>query len=1052
MTFDKIMQNENFTPNSEQLPVIEATRNTVVSAGAGAGKTAVLSWRFLRLVMEQGVKPEEILTLTFTKKAASEMRERIYKRLMMAKDSLPADTLDSFSNATIATLDSFCAQVVRSDSTSYGLPRDTTVISEEDLEDLAQRLSSRFLADSSNLEETRAIASLIMPNQLMDGFFSLIAKSVSIVGDYDAERISRSFYDTVCKRFRERQKAIVPLLDHLGELELSAVFTETYNLIRKRFESNQITDYDDFNLRQTRDPEVKAIVGELRPLLCKGSGYAALQSIAMSEFHVSPMQMAVQKFASMLNYEKRRLGMLTFKDVSDLAVDILKTNTELRGVYKNRFRYIMIDEFQDNNTSQRDLLFLLSEKRSLEGQSGVVPEVADLEPDKLFFVGDEKQSIYRFRGADVSVFRHLQTEIGENGSSLTLSTNYRSQGRLIDHFNSVFRNVLSDEGRDFEARFSPIRAGRRQDDTRGRIIFSVYQSNQIEDDELDGGSLEAEAVADYCDKALNTDEFLVDGKRPRPEEIAILFRATTNQMNIEKALKRRGIPYQLSETRSLMLDAVANDFYSFLNCLLYPNDRRGYIALLKSPFCGLCEESIENVMSEDIKPVLPIDAGRYRAFLELFGRVKAVAFRLTIAELLEMLYIEGGYRAFLESELDRSVFEEHYEYLSSYAIQYDDQGKSLTDFARFLRDKMGTSDKLPDAEVLCRQKSGVQLMTVHKSKGLEFKVVIFSGIGSRPRGDESRYVFEYNGDLVSTESKGILKILEQDRSEKEDAELKRLMYVALTRAKDHLILVGGFRFTKEGEVSSAKVFKWYCDAIGADLHSCTCNDEGVTIEDVTSLALYRAHHDDDNTDYSWADGVFPQFRQKASRVAVTSLGHSVEFAETGQSLPVFKADSIVGPMELQAKFGTLCHYVLECLMRDGSYDGVTCDICDSEHDNELLLEQAKAFADGFVSSSFYRDHVQNRKTHEELRFYTSDSAGSDVAVEGVIDLLVMGEDYNLVVDYKTDVFKNPEVHKAQVLTYIKVAEDLFKKRCLGTLFYLRDGSTSVLWDREGREL
>ncbi|MBP5161478.1 MAG: UvrD-helicase domain-containing protein, partial [Spirochaetales bacterium] len=126
------MQKENFFPNEELRPVIESSVNTVVSAGAGAGKTAVLSWRFLRLVMEGGLRPEEILTLTFTKKAASEMRERIYRRLLQAMDSLPADTFESFSRATISTLDSFCAQIVRSDCISRGLPRDITVISDND--------------------------------------------------------------------------------------------------------------------------------------------------------------------------------------------------------------------------------------------------------------------------------------------------------------------------------------------------------------------------------------------------------------------------------------------------------------------------------------------------------------------------------------------------------------------------------------------------------------------------------------------------------------------------------------------------------------------------------------------------------------------------------------------------------------------------------------------------------------------------------------------------------------------------------------------------------
>lgn len=155
MTFEQIMEHEGFLPNPEQRKVIESTVNTVVSAGAGAGKTAVLSWRFLRLVMEEGVKPEEILTLTFTKKAANEMRERIYSRLMKARGSLPPDTLKSFSRATISTLDSFFAQIVRSDSISYGLPRDISVMSDDELEDLCDSLSMRFLSSPENAQEVK---------------------------------------------------------------------------------------------------------------------------------------------------------------------------------------------------------------------------------------------------------------------------------------------------------------------------------------------------------------------------------------------------------------------------------------------------------------------------------------------------------------------------------------------------------------------------------------------------------------------------------------------------------------------------------------------------------------------------------------------------------------------------------------------------------------------------------------------------------------------------------------------------------------------------------
>ena len=133
--------------------------------------------------------------------------------------------------------------------------------------------------------------------------------------------------------------------------------------------------------------------------------------------------------------------------------------------------------------------------------------------------------------------------------------------------------------------------------------------------------LEAEAIGDYCNRILNTDEFLVDGKRPEASDIAIIFGTSSNQMNIEKALKKRGIEYQIAETRSLMLDAVASDFYSLINCLLYPEDMRSYIALLKSPFCGLSERSIEAVISGEGE-VLEIDRDRYEAFCYFFAFIR----------------------------------------------------------------------------------------------------------------------------------------------------------------------------------------------------------------------------------------------------------------------------------------------------------------------------------------------------------------------------------------------------------------------------------------------
>ena len=1045
MTFEQIMQQEHFIPNAEQRPVIESTVNTVVSAGAGAGKTAVLSWRFLRLVMECNVLPEQILTLTFTRKAASEMRERIYRRLLEARESLDDEIFESFSKATISTLDSFCAQIVRSDCIAYGLPRDIAVISDDDFDDFSQRLALQFLDDPGNREEKKAIASLFMPSDLMDRFFGLIARNTSLAGDYDAQRITKKFIAHVKDIYEDRMEQIGRLLDELGNLNLKGSFLEQYNNICQLYQKRSFDEGDYFRLNSVRDEEVKEIAKLLNSLIGKGSGFVVLQNLAArDDDEVSLLQTSVQKYASLLNTEKQRQGMLTFKDMSDLAVRILRDNLALRNEFKKRFRQIMVDEFQDNNMIQRDLVFLLAEKQEC-GTPGRIPEIDDLDPSKLFFVGDEKQSIYRFRGADVSVFRHLQKEISENGQTLELSTNYRSQEKLIDHFNKVFKKVLVNDGRPFEASFSPIKAGRTPDGTGSRIIFGVYNRDLVEDEELKDGVLEAEAIGDYCNRILNTDEFLVDGKRPEPDEVAILFGKTTNQMNIEKALKKRGIGYQITETRSLMLDAVASDFYCLINCLLYPEDTRSLIALLKSPFCGLCEQSIEVVISGE-GDVLEIDRERYRAFRVFFDNLKKEAFSLPVSALLEKIYIEGGYKAYLSSNADRLSFTEHYDYLFSYAVQHDAEGRSLSDYARFLRNKLGTSGKLPETEVLHARKSGVQVMTVHKSKGLEFKVVIYAGIGNKGANDRDSYVFDYDGDLVASEDKGIQKILEEDRREKEEAEARRLMYVAMTRAKDHLIVTGSY---KTG--SMADVFSWYLDAIGGDLNTLECTMDGVEMENLSATARLANKTLDQDT-YKPKKTDFTEFRERITRVGVTGL-EKLEAENDGpvegSILPDTEADAIIGQSNLNDRFGTLCHEALELLVKTDSMEELQCHLLESEKANDLLLNQAKTFARLFMESSFYEQFVKGHKTQTEIRFYTGSSELGDMVMEGVIDLLVEGDDYNLVVDYKTDRVKAPQIHKKQITTYVNVARQLYKKKCYGVLYYLRDGSPGEFWDSEG---
>ncbi|MBR4477653.1 MAG: PD-(D/E)XK nuclease family protein, partial [Spirochaetales bacterium] len=322
--------------------------------------------------------------------------------------------------------------------------------------------------------------------------------------------------------------------------------------------------------------------------------------------------------------------------------------------------------------------------------------------------------------------------------------------------------------------------------------------------------------------------------------------------------------------------------------------------------------------------------------------------------------------------------------------------------------------------------------------------------GSKPQNDKGSIVFKYNGDLVASENKSILKILEDDRKAKEQAELRRLMYVAFTRAKDHLIVMGGYEITSKGNMSTADVFKWYSSVIGFDTVTKSCSCPDVTVRDISKTQLKSQLSSHEAIDF--VRPLMVDFQSRSKRVSVTGAkGHSDanDDLKSATMLRNLEVDSIIRSLNANDKFGTLCHLLLENMGKGKSVDGIECHISDKDQENRQLLDAAKDLASSFFGSELYNKHVSGHESRPELRFYAPDEDDPDVAVEGVMDLLVFGEDYNLVIDYKTDLVMDPELHRSQVLTYIKVAQDLFGKRCYGTLFYLRDGSSPGFWDESG---
>lgn len=1041
--------------NEEQLAAVFSDKNTVVSAGAGSGKTSVLSVRFLRLLLEGKAKSDEILTLTFTRKAAMEMGERIRKLVSLAGPEVGQEDLERLSKAEISTLDSFASQIVRMDCVRYGISRDFQLEDEMTRNAKVRRLAHEFLADPANEAECAVLTRCYSPSQILDSFFALVDERVTLTGDYDAKRTAH-WLDS--RLVADHAKLRGQMVRTLGELIPIASPKNRESAI---VHLSHICEDGDGDLEDAskeykftasgKNEEMKELVREYKEMLAK---YLVLNRHLSSDLPYDKLLTAIEKFANILKREKRRSSVLSFGDVANLALEILRENAEVRTWFKNRFKAIMIDEFQDNNSLQRDMMFLLAEKKEL-CCTGRVPTVDELEDGMLFFVGDEKQSIYRFRGADVSVFRALQDEISSSGGTLIqLSHNYRSAPGLVAHFNSVFANVMGTVTEDYEARYEESIAGRPDSPCSITLMLADKDTLKSSDeDAMRPDECEAEEVASLIDEMLSTDGFLIDGRRPTPADIAVLFPRRSHQVEFETALKRHGTPYQVAVPKSLMQEALASDYYHLIEAALHPEEEFFLLSTLRSPFARISDKGLKAIAQDGLDATLDeADGAKLSAFLTFFNDLKDSVSSYSIPALLDHIYYEGGYHAFLQSDKSYRGYQEHHDYLFSYAVAYQEAGLGVTDFLSFMRERLGSRERLDDTSVLHERKDGVQLMTVHASKGLEFPIVIVASCGGASnKAIESRYVYMHRGRLVASLDKDLRSYLEDEGKKMDEAEQKRLLYVALTRAERHLVVSGLVNLTQALDITCNPFFKIYLEAIGVSFNP-PAFPKGVTTRMISlHERTFDGRRDDSYLTSLEKAGVGHQAPIFESRKQAVKPSDIEELDDDGiEELPAFASDAICKSKEESAVFGTAVHAYIEHSLKNEDIEPAFADPLFSGPDGRTLRSDAIKMADNFLSSSFWKS-LASFKRMNEWRFMAYDEAGDSV-VEGVVDLIVDLGPRLIVIDFKSDRTKAEWRHKGQVLTYLKAVQAAFKKPAAGCLFFLREDAPSTLWDAEGGEV
>ena len=1016
-----------------QKKAVYSNLSCVVSAGAGSGKTAVLSERFLRLVKE-GTDCNRILTITFSIKAASEMKQRI--RNLLVSENL-TDQLALFSKARISTVDSFCHEIVRQDCRHYGISSSFGIEEQEEADRAYREIASGLLEEYTENPAGKYLLTYFQPSRIIDmlchtaGLSNLV---VPLVGTESARAYIALAQNGVDTARQTVETSIRAYLDFFpAEEKVRAALAA--------FRNGDDNAFDGISLLKKGSAAERDAV-----LHVKDDYKTAIAQYSLFKRTLDNREAVENAYSMFSEMEKRALayrrstGKVSFQDAMKMSIDILLRNRAIRQKYKNAFSYIMIDEFQDNNNDYRKLLYLLAEKDNLFSTD--IPAPQDLKEGKIFLVGDEKQSIYRFRGADVSVFKRMQKEIGLTGGELIeLETNFRSTPTLVENFNSMFSHLMADSTQDYEAEFKPLSSGKKQDvpsRTMLNICLHPHKSTDSEDMATYGAS-EAASLASLILEMTGTDNWLLPGgKRPAFSDIAVLQRTLTHQGEYEKALRLNGIPYSLSQTRDLMQEALVSDFYSLLNLLVYPDDAICRKAVMNSPISrALNEENIEKLQNTVVR-------SGFRAALDY-------------------IWFDLGYRAFIITNPANQVYSEHYIWLYALAADCERRGGDLVSFLDELRSYINNGDiGRKDLKVFGDHTSGVQMMTIHKSKGLEFPIVILAGMDALPNKDKSTELTVVSEKLwlplTPERDKNIdrlvnlrTKMFGDEEKMKNDAELKRLFYVGATRAGQHLV----FSCAPDVSRTASTLYQLLLKSTQA-----VQDDAQLTLLNVPPyLELRTFDRIDIGQTYSTSRLTEEKLRQNSSWyenagkdefdnetdvIAVTSMAADAHGERHGILLESLESDSFIQERNLQTEFGTYVHSLIEAAILDRENPQPSLQL--SAGEKAVFIRDAQKLARSFLDSEFFAQiNGKGCKLYPERRFLMYDSELGRM-LSGSIDLMVEDRKAGeiIVIDFKTDIIRDPGEHRVQVGTYMKAAAAACPgMKVSGYLCYLRDSACLV---------
>ena len=1101
--------------------------NVALEASAGTGKTRILVNRYVNL-LKAGVDPAEILALTFTRKAAAEMRERIVATLRdaAARGEFPRERWrqlrDRTADVTISTIDAFCLSLLREFPLEAGLDPGFSMADETEVPRLVSESLDRALRTCRSLatddEHVALVFAQLGDRRARAGLAALLDRRIAAptvlsrflsVGPRDltlalaARRGAAALIGVFAAmrggldRFLETGPLEPPFLilrRQLTALEARLQTEEDFDpaLVHAAFSRVREHFLTQDGLPRTkmllykREDFASATDWQVHRDLVFAHAPAIVDAYAAYRRDLNVLvSRGVWRMFKVAEAEYRRTldahAVLDFPDLLLHARDLLGQMEEFaqsRYRLESRYHHVLVDEFQDTSRAQWDLIALLTQSW---GEGAGLADSGALHPT-VFIVGDRKQSIYAFRDADVAMLReaarHLEGLRPDGDVRRSISRSFRSVAPLLAFFNDLCHDIEKAPGRpdafryEEEDRFPIDEEVRLKPDTTSEEAIALLTGDTPEA----CAETTAEEIARLIDEQALVRDRTTGVRRPiRPGDIAILFRTRESHREFEDALERRGLPSYVYKGLGFFDADEIKDVLSLLWYLAEPLSNLRAAAWLRSRFVHISDEGLRRMapalaeaLSSTEPPVVlsqldADDAEALTAARASSRRWRALVDRLPPAELLDCVLEESAYRVEIRGPRFLQA-RENLKKIRAIIRRIQNRGYATLDRIAAHLDRLAVGD---DANAAIDASDAVSLMTVHAAKGLEFPVVFVVNLS---RGTANRRppirISTAGTDTASGPGEPSVAVGDfqssgdEDQASKEREETKRLLYVAVTRARDRLylgtVLKEGVLQPARGslaEVVPASLLARFVEA-AAGPGIVTWQASSGTAHALRVCPSAPAPELSDSTRRSELPvSSASDFARLDDRSTVRqTVGAAVlriveaEPAAIGAGLQTRLSDSPDGD-ESDRLVGSLVHRLLhrEGLAADASDDWITDRLSSLVRVEESI---AVADHDGLIrrATSAYRAF----SNHRELRtLYESGTAFHEVpfslsttdgVVRGTIDCLVCQPDGNIsVLEFKTG-RPRPE-HEAQAALYREAALSLFPGgRVVTQLLYAADSA------------